>query len=175
MAARRRITHRGRFTRRGSVSPARRILGFAVPAGVAMAIVAVVVLTPPYARLARARWQRACLSASETEGEALIAAQQRLIDAIPGDEVLTMRLAADRLGLVPANELVVAGAADSPPPRPGIPSIQRHPRPDPPPRWVLRAARRLQRPPLRRGLMLLAGAMLVMAMLLSSPAHPSDR
>ncbi|MCK4275845.1 MAG: hypothetical protein KAX78_04985, partial [Phycisphaerae bacterium] len=153
----------------------RRILGFAIPAGVAMAIVAVVVLTPPYARLAEARWRRTCLSVSATDGEALIAAQQRLIDAIPTDEVLTMRLAHDRLGLVPVNERAVATAAETPAPPPGIPSIQRHPRPDPPPLWVLRAARRLQRPPLRRGLMLLAGGMLVMAMLLSSPAHPSDK
>jgi len=144
-----------------------RAVGFLLPAAVAVGIMAMVVLLPPYARLQAARYERDCLLARQADAEALIAAQQRLIDALPRDVVLTKRLAQRRLGLRPNDEMIIpawsAGAREPAP----IPSIQTHPLPQPPPRRLMKLASRLGAPRLRRGLMLLAGGLLILSILLS--------
>jgi len=173
-------TRRGRKTRgpalpAGDVPAGRKVLGFAMPAGLAVTIIAAVVLVPPYARLLETRYQRDVLAADLADAEAYAAAEQKLIDALPRDEVLTERLAESRLGLVPANEQRLAGEYGPDAPKPGRPRIRPHPRPDPPPRWLRYAGWRLSRPRLRRGLMLVAAGALFLAMMLSSPTIAAEQ
>ena len=141
-----------------------RAVGFATLAGMALATLAGVVLLPARAQLADAQYQRDCLAAMNADARAVIAARQRLIDALPTDSVLAMRLARSQLEMLPAGEIVVVD-----PQRPAaepLVSIDPTPRPDPPDGWLYRSGLKFQDPAFRRGSLLLAGGAMLAAMLL---------
>jgi len=134
----------------------------------ALAIVAAVVLLPPYAKLQQAKYRRSCDALRVAEAQATVEAMDRMLAEAPSDEVLTKRLAWSRLGLYPAGEQVarttgrgflLSGA-------PGTLSVIRYPDPPPPDPWLMSLAEKLNQPARRRGLMVLAGCLAVAAMLL---------
>ena len=149
--------------------------GFLTVAAPAVLVVVAVVLLPPYARLARAKYDLGCARADFIDAEKQIAANKRLITALPVDEVLTKRLAQNQLPCRPANEIVVAG--------PGVgagtdvdvtkpPDLVRPPRsrrPSPPPAWMATFSAKLSKPPTRRGLLLLALGAIITAVYLFAP------
>ena len=159
----------------GLVSAIGRMVGFCLLAGVSLAILAAVLLLPEYARLAWARHELAGWEAAVADKRAQIAANERLEAALPLDPVLTKRLAMNQRGLLPADEVVVLDVAGGRPLPPAVVHPPRHPRPTAPSGWLMRAAQRMSRPPLRRGLLLLAAVAMLAAMFLFGPREKRRR
>ena len=146
-----------------------RAVGFCALTGAAGAILAGVVLLPAAAELAWTKYQRDCDAVCLAEAQATVDALGRLQQEIASDEVLARRLAWSHLGLVPRNEVSVTGTASSAEPLPGtIPSVD-SPDPPKPGGWVIASARRVTRPATRRGLLVLAGSLVLSAMLMFGP------
>ena len=157
-----------------------RTVGFTVMGSLSLAILAGVVLLPPYARLTEARYQRDCLQARLADQQTLIAVNDRLIRALPQDDVMTRRLARSQSEWIPADEAV---AIDLDPARrrfapSQIVTVTPHPRPAEPDGWVVQMAAKLQVPARRAALLLLAGVYMLVALFLYAPrekhrrAHP---
>ena len=147
-----------------------RFVGFSVLMGMAMLILAGVLLLPAYARLQRFRHQRDSDSLRLKEARAAIKAMDRLIQEAPTDEVLTKRLAWSKLGMVPSNEVrVISPSTPSSALVPGALSKIRYDDPSPPNSRLDILAEKLQRPAHRRGLLVLAASMTIAAMLLFAP------
>ncbi len=138
-------------------------------AGLAMAILAAVVLLPDYARLRRLQHQRRWQELRVQEARASVAGMDRLLADLPTDEVLTKRLAWSKLGMMPSNEAWPIETRLSAPPAPGTLSPVRYPEPPAPNRLWNSLARQLQRPAYHHSLLLLAGGMLISAFLLFAP------
>ena len=158
----------------GLLFAAGRMVGFLALAGTALAIIAGMVLLPAYAKMRYARYERDCQKVALAEMEATAAANARLIADMPSSPVLTKRLAMSQGELVPDKEVIApATRATRPPPDVILPV--RYPRPDPPEGWLLTAAAKLQNPPTRRGLLLLATGSLLVALFLFAPPQPRPR
>ena len=156
--------------------PVIRWAGFTLLTGLGLATLAAVALLPPYARLAGSEYELAKLRAALADAEALAATNQRLIDALPKDEVLTKRLIMRQSGKLPKDEVVVFDPAAPPPPSPGAVPPERQNQPDPPSAWLLAVAGRLENATTRRGLFVLAVGAIAAAMLLfAPPAKPKPR
>ena len=106
----------------GLLFSAGRLVGFLLLAGAAVLLLAGVVLLPAWARLAEARYGRACPEARTADLEALAEAQERLIAALPKDEVLAMRLAIKQESLAPSDRVAYALPTVAPagPPLPSL-------------------------------------------------------
>lgn len=154
----------------GLLSAFGRAVGFATLAGMAIAVLAGVVLLPAYAQLADARYQRDCLQAGIADAEALTQANEELIQDLPLDDVLNKRLARSQSQLIPKDEYVAVEKNATNPPPPLV-SLEEYPKPLPPDNWALRAAERVQIPRIRRGLLLLSGMALLGAFFLFAPPH----
>jgi len=152
-----------------------RLVGFLVLAGVAVLIVAAAVLVPAYARLARAHYERACQQARTADLSALAEAQERMIFALPDDEVLTMRLAMSQEALSPSDRILYSLPRVRPTGSPDLIKPMRHPRPAPPPDWLMRLDARLRNRSTRRGLLLVAFGCLVLAIFLFAPPEKYHR
>jgi len=159
----------------GVLLAAGRMVGFLLLVALALTIIAGVVLIPPYARLAGAQYELECLRAGIADAEGLVAANDRLIAALPHDEVLTMRLAMSQEPLAPSKEVVVRTPSAPPASPPDVIRPDRHPRPPPPAGWIFSANMKLKRTNTRRGLLLLAGAALVLALFLFAPPEKYRR
>ncbi|MBN1554248.1 MAG: hypothetical protein JXA11_05850 [Phycisphaerae bacterium] len=134
--------------------------------GLSVLIVAAVVWLPSIARVRQLEYQRASQENRLKEAQATIAAMERLIAEAPTDEVLTKRLAWSKLGLLPSNEAWPLHTNVPPPPAPGALSPIHYTDPPPPDAPVDRWAKQVQSPAYRRGLLVLAGSLLIAAMLL---------
>ncbi len=144
-------------------------LGFFALTGSALVIFAGLVLLNPYAKYLQLQYHRDCDSKRIEEARATIAAMDRLLATAPSDEVLTKRLAWSRLGMYPTNEQFPADQAGVGIPAAGtLSTIQYNDPPQPDP-WINGLAIKLQEPSRRRGLMVMAGCMLLSAMLMFSP------
>jgi hypothetical protein len=152
----------------GPLGAAARGIGFTALAGMAIAILAGVVLLPPAARLQRARHHRDCLAAYNQDAQTLIRVHDRLIEDLPDDDILTLRLLRQQQDLVPRGEVVVENPAFTATP-PDLAVPQPSPRPAAPDNLVTRAADRIANPRTRRGLLLLAAMAMIAAMLLFAP------
>jgi hypothetical protein len=146
-----------------------RLVGFAALAGLALTILAGVVLLPAYARVEEAQYQRDCLQAGTADAESLIAVNERLIDALDNDEVLAKRLARSQYRWRPVDETTMANSG---PPfakqsAEALATITSARRPAKPNGWLLQIARRFQTPAKRRGLLLVAAVAMFAAMLLA--------
>lgn len=158
----------------GVLFAAGRMIGFVALAGLGMAIVAALVLLPGYVRMQTALYERDCERIASAELEATAGANARLIADLPSNPVLTKRLAMSQGDLLPDNEVIVSkGQPTHPPPDVVVPA--RYARPAPPDGWAFAAAVKLQNPPTRRGLMLLAAGALLVAMFLFAPPEKYAR
>ena len=146
-----------------------RMLGFTAVAGMAFAFFAAVVLLPAWARLDRARADRDALIAQTHAYDRLITHKLRLIEAIKTDPMQTERLLMQQRNChrpgeatlaihdAPADPSVLQMlAAGTPPPRPAS-------------RTLAGMSRRVQRPTVRRGLLLLSGLMMLLAVVMFLP------
>jgi len=157
--------------RGGSGVPAAgQLLGFVLLSAAALAIFAAIVLIPAWSRHEQARYERDLLAARREDARSAIETYDRLIEAAPGDQVLTKRLARHELGLYPRDEVVVIDPGAAPAPPPGAISYPKAPRPDPPPAWLVGLGNRLSKAPLRRGLLLMAAAAMLAALFLFTSA-----
>lgn len=154
---------------RGWLFAAGRFVGFALLAGMAVGTLALVVLLPEYARLRRAEYERDCKAADVADQRAVIAANERLIEAFRSDPVLTERYAINHLRLLPAGRVLVVDEASRPAYPPGLVLPDPAPRPEPVPGWLLGAADKLRSPARKRGLLVLAAGILLAAILLFAP------
>ena len=150
-----------------------RPVGFVLLAGMALTILAAVVLLPPYARLARVRYEHDRLLAKNADDEALVAAYDMLIESAPTDPVLTKRLAICQFGLLPRNEMIVHSSDLAPGRTPGLPTIDRRPPPARPAAWLIRTAANVDGPVARTALCLIAAVALFAAILLTGPTKQS--
>jgi len=145
-----------------------RAVGVAALAGMAVAILACVILLPAYAELDDAKYQRDCLAADIADAEKLVRTNERLIEELPNDPVLTFRVARSQFDLLPPNEVVVTDSDTPRPPAPLI-DIPATPRPTPPQGTAYQAGKKLDSERLRRGLMLIAASAMLAAMFLFAP------
>ncbi len=159
----------GVATRQGQCG---RAVGFALLTGLSLAIFAMVVLLPAYGQLRNAQHEATCRKADVADVEKLIQANERLIEALPNDDVLTTRVSRRQMGLVPLEMLppgegVMLDASATTPQIPAeIVRIEPTPRPAPPGGQLLALAEKLTQPVRRRGLLLAAGAVLLLGALL---------
>lgn len=140
-------------------------------AGASMAILAVMALLPAHARLLRARWELQCARLAVEDAQRLAQANQRLIEALATDNVLIKRLAMSQTPYVPRGE-VVLDTGQPPLPPPDMVSPVKTPPPPPPDNLLIRAARKIESPPTRRGLMFVSMVTLLGALLLFAPPSP---
>jgi len=135
-----------------------RGVGFAVLAGLAMAIIAPLVLLPAYANAIRAEHDLARKRAEVAHNRKIVAAGARLNSAIPHDRVINERLIKGtvRSGLL------------------NIPNVNYPPKPN---GWLLNVADRVSRPKTRRGLFFAACVSMAGAMFLFAPpaVRPASR
>ena len=133
-----------------------RLVGFALFAGLSLAMFGAVVLVPAYVRWTEARFQADRHRAAVTWMERKVAANERFIRELPRSEALTTRLLAARTGARPAVQTVLptgAPIAETAPKMVWVPPV---PPPERPRGWVFAAAERIRRRGTRRGLVLLA-------------------
>jgi hypothetical protein len=135
----------------------------------ALFILAGVVLVPAYIRLTGAEYQLTLLKKNVEDAEAMVAAYDNVLAAAQNDEILTRRMARSQLGLLPTNEVLVmdpAGPASLPP---GVIITARKPPPQPPGGPLTLIASRLEKPNIRRGLLVVAAGLLLAATVLFAP------
>ena len=150
-----------------------RAIGFLMVGGPAVAILAGVVLLPPYAALARTEYELGCKQATVADGHAQFRARERLIGGLQKDEVLIKRVAENQLRCRPWNEIVIPSPRPQNRP-PDLVTPKRHRRPVPPPQWLMTAARKLSDPPMKRAMVLLGfGALVTAIYLFTPPQWPS--
>lgn len=152
-----------------------RMVGFLAAAGTAVALIAAIVLVPALARLAQARYERGCQEALTADLEALAKAQERMIEALPEDETLAIRLLISQEDVTPSDREPYELPSLGPSKAPDLIEAVRHPRPAPPPDWLVHLDRRLKKPATRRGLLLLAVGALVAALFLFAPPEKYRR
>ncbi len=142
-------------------------------AGVALTILAGVLLIPLFDDKEAIDYKVACTAAENKALEELIRKRQRIIDALnceDPDPVLIGRLAMSQSNMMPANALVMDSNL---PPEPISPCMAEPPRCEPPaepPQWLANTAVKLRRDGIKRGLLVLALGTLIAAMFLFHPA-----
>lgn len=132
-------------------------------------MLATVVLLPAYTRLVMLRHHRDVLEVKCDNAAAQAAVNDRLIPATADDEVFTKRLAMSRLGLFPADEVVVVSRNEPHRPPPYVVAAPQPPLPVAPADWLMRSGKKLASPATRGGLMLLAGVAMFAAFFLFTP------
>lgn len=150
-----------------------RMVGFALFAGLGLAILAAIVLLPAYRRTCRARYQRDRAAARVARLEAEASTKARLAQALPHDRTLTVQLMAVQAGRLPAEERILAASAPRPQTLEQMIRLPEPAPPAPPDGPLIAAAGRLANPATRRGLFFIAAVSLTAAFLLFAP--PSCR
>ena len=164
MAARPGIDNSRTRRQSGRLLAAGRLLGFTTLAGLSLALMAAVILIPQVARHHRTRHRLAYLENCVADTQKQVRANERLIAALPDDEILTERLAMSQLGLLPTNELVYEGQRRRLL-RPIAPIVKPTAQPQPPANaWLMRAAKRIENPGKRRGLLIVAFGLMTLAL-----------
>ena len=155
----------------GVLFAAGRMVGYVLLAGMALAIMGAIVIIPPYTEMVVARYELGCLQASVQDAQDLVSANERLLAALPEDEVLITRLAMTQEPLLPGNHEVVRVPTQLDPIRPDLVRPGRNPRPAPPSGLLFQINARLANPGTKRGLFLLASALLGVALFLFAPPN----
>lgn len=150
-----------------------RLTGFITLAGMAVAILAGVVLLPAYARVENAKYERDCVLAYNQDARTLIRINDRLIQHLPDDDILTLRLLNSQQALLSGGEVRIP-AADGPARPPDMVEPPRSAPPVPTDNAFTRAAARIVNPRTRRGLLLMAAGAIATAMLLFGPRRKSQ-
>lgn len=150
----------------------RTVLSYTL-AGVALAILAGVLLIPLADDNENTSYQVACASTENKALEELIRKRQYIIDALDcedPDPVLVARLAMSQSNMVPVNALVMDSST---PPESLSPCLVEPPKCTPPaqsPQWLTYTAVKLRRGGIKRGIIVLAMGTLIAAMFLFHPA-----
>ncbi len=142
-------------------------------AGVALAILAGVLLIPLLYDRELVNYNAACVSAENDVLEVLIRQRQRTIDALNGDDpdpVLIGNLAMSQSHMVPANAPIIYGSLPTEPISIYMTEPPQCKPPDKPSQWLTNTAVKLRRDGIRRGLLVLAMGTLIAAMFLFHPA-----
>jgi hypothetical protein len=180
----------GRWTLPRGAKVLGRLVGFALLALPSVGILAAVVLLPEYAAWRNEQYQRDLVAAQTADLRSLKEAQERMLAAAYEDVTFIKRLAMWNCNLWPTNEQVLdltppgarsaggrsAGARDNDSAPPGIIVGEQHPRPTVPDDPFIRAAAKIadspakDNAPLRRGLLIVAGGLMLFAVLLFAPA-----
>ncbi|MFW6153907.1 MAG: hypothetical protein ACOC95_01705 [Planctomycetota bacterium] len=146
-----------------------RLLGFAIVAGMALALLATVVVLPAWARLDKARADREALVYRTAVYDRLIAYRTELIDAVKTDPLQTERLLMAQRNYRRPGEAVYA-LDDVPADPPVLQAIKAQlPPPRPTSATLATLSRRVQRPATRRGVLLLSGLLMVLATVMFLP------
>jgi hypothetical protein len=127
-----------------------RGMGFMILAGLAMGIIAALVLMPAWARSVRAEYDLAAKRPDIEHSTKIVAARARLINAIPHDPVVNERYAKGTV----RQDLIHAPVVQYPPKPSG---------------WMLGLADKLAQPKPRRGLFFVACVALAGGMFLFAP------
>jgi hypothetical protein len=148
-----------------------RSAGFVIMCGAGMAILAAVVLLPRYGELLKVERRNKCEALRVKEGEGTIAAKDRFGNALGSDEQLIRRLARSTMGLKSNDEVVVKSAPLAAGEKfiPVSLAAISYPDPDAPDPRIMHLAGKLQQPNTRRGMLMLAGLMVISAMLIFAP------
>ena len=151
------------------------LLGFVLLAGAAVALIGLTVLLPAYAEYAEIRHEHRTVAAANADLENRLAAGNRMIRAAHTDTTFIRRLALSQGEFAPVGYQVEQGSQETPTAPPDVLHCPRAARPSPPPAWVGQAAAKLSRPETRRGMLLLAGGILLTSALMFSPATGQTR
>jgi hypothetical protein len=151
-----------------------RLTGFVLLTTASMALLGALAILPPYAHLARARWEASCARLGVEDVRQMVQANQKRIEALANDPVLIKRLAMSQTDYVPRGEVVVD--TDQPPlPPPDMVVPPRTPLPPKPDNWLIHAAGRIEDPSTRRGLLFVSMTTLLGALLLFVPPGSTRR
>jgi hypothetical protein len=149
-------------------------MGFTGLAGTALAILAGVVLLPLYARNQALEHRLECERIRLEASRDTVRAMDRFIEEVGENDILISRLGSSRMGLFPSNEMIVMDMGN----RKGIdPSRLNISPPDLPPApegWLLDIGAKIDSPPMRRGLLVLAVSMVVAALMIFAAPRPEQ-
>jgi hypothetical protein len=149
-------------------------LGFVTFSLAAAALLAAVVLLPAYSDLRNVRHQRELSACRNADLQARYDAGELVIEAAQNDPTFMKRLAISQGEFIPSGQQIIHMPQDSSAVRPDVIAPPPTPRPDAPPRWIRHAAGRVSRPDTRRGLLLMAAGLLVVAGLFFSGRVSDD-
>ena len=138
-------------------------LGFVTFSLAAVALLAAVVLLPAYATMLDVRHERELRACRNQDMQSQYDAGERVIEAAETDPTFMERLAISQGEFVLANRSVIHLPQDSRSVRPDVVTVEPMERPAGPPAWVRNAAGRVSNPQTRRGLLMMAGGMLLVA------------
>ena len=151
------------------------MFGFTIVAGLAVAILATVVIPPAYQRTSAIYGEQAVLASQVRVNNLYIQYTERLIEAIKTDPILTQRLLIQQRNFRRPGEttVTIAGAPEEVPIAQLLAATTTNPAPPQPTMAML--ATRVQDPRTRRGLLLLAAVLLTVAMVLFAPPDDSKK
>ena len=140
-----------------------RGVGFLLLAGLALAVIAAVVLMPAYAGLNQVIVENERIAAANTYYRKHADARDQLIKDVANDRILAKRVAMQRFGSLPRTEYVVPGTEDPRAPQAGEVAVPPPPKPQPAENWMTATAAKLSHPTTRTVLLLAASASLAVA------------
>jgi hypothetical protein len=147
------------------------VLGMLILGGAGLAIIAATALLPAYASLRNAQHQRDCLAVETEYIRACNEACENRVRAAETDPLYRERIAIEQGGYVPTTGTPLASTVES---HPDHVYVTRPPMPPAPSGRVFEIAQRLTKPGLRRGLYLMGACLILVGMLLGSPAPAED-
>jgi hypothetical protein len=156
-----------------SLGKTARLAGFILLAGTSLALLGAVMLPAEYVALLQADNERDRQAAILEDLKDQIAANKRLMDALPEDPVLAKRMMMNQFGYWPEKEIVVLDPAYASREVPGQVIIKPHDRPGVKENWITQAAARVQRPGTRTLLLILSGAAMFAAIVLFGRPEPA--
>lgn len=157
-----------------SLGKAARLAGFMLLAGTSLALFAAIMLPREYAIMLQADNERDRQAAIISDIKDQIAANKRLIEALPEDPVEAKRMAMNQFGYWPEKEIVVIDPAL---PKGGVPGqviITPHVQPPLKQDWITQAAERVQRPGTKTLLSVLSISAMFAAIVLFGRPEPAE-
>ena len=145
-----------------------RRLGFLIVSGMALVLLAGLVLLPAWADMKKTELELQRNTVRLREAKETVQALDRMARDVQNDEILTQRLAGTRLGLYSPDEVIVRDPA-KPVDNPEILSEIRYPMPTQQEDFWLQAGAKLEKSGRRHSFMLLSIAMLISAFILFAP------
>jgi len=147
--------------------------GFYLLSGIAIVIFAGVFLLPMHARNIELQYRLKCEQINIENARETINALDEFTRAAGDNEILLSRLGTSRIGLYPANEIIVLDTHEG---SENPVSLQVSPPdyPPPPSGWITRYGKTVSRPATRRGLLVMAACLVIAAMLIFPPADHKE-
>ncbi len=145
-----------------------RFTGFCILAGTALTLFAGVVLLPSYARNLKIRHRLQCEQIRIRNAREIIDAMDELITAVEKDEILLSRICSSQIGLFPENEVVVMETGKGSV-NPATLNVEPENYPPPPAGWIVEYGRKMDDPARRRGLLVMATAIILASLLIFPP------